>query len=168
MAKCFRINDFSEVGVLGQQDPLFVACKPQHFFVGDTWRNLGNSQDVVSRRAKRSYDCEVAALIGDESHCSGFHVRPGSRQKDNFLVRDRFSRIGDCCPDILAREARIRIEQVVFRSTLSELPQDQFHLDPRPSNDRFPHHHVRIDFYAISGHASILVIIQSDGRYGQR
>jgi len=55
-------------------------------------------------------------------------------------------------PDVFAREARIRLKQIVLGSSFGELAKDQFYFDPRPSDDGLSHHHFRVDFDSVGCH----------------
>jgi hypothetical protein len=149
------INKFPEISVLGEQDALFISRERQNLFISDSWRDLSDRQNVVTLRPKRADYWEVAALVGEESHCSGFCVG-GSGEQNNFFVRDRLGRVGYRGPDIFARKARVCVEQIVLGSTFCELPKDQFYFDPRSFDDRLAHHHMRIDLDSICRHVVVL------------
>jgi hypothetical protein len=146
------VNEFTEIGVLGKEDALFIQSEFQDFLIFNSRRDLCDCQDVVAGGPERTHYGKVAALVGEESHCSGFRVGRSGGEQNDFFMRDRLCGVGDRRPDVFAREPRIRIKQIVFGSAFRELAKDQFYFDPRTLDDRLSHHHLRVDLDSICGH----------------
>src|SRR5262249_52340393 len=58
--------------------------------------------------------------------------------------------------DVLAREVWIRIEEIGFRGTLTELSQNQLNRNPRTADHRLTQHHVRVHVDSVGEGHSIL------------
>jgi hypothetical protein len=76
----------------------------------------------------------------------------------------------DRTANVFARDTLIGIEQIVFGGAFCELPKNQFHFDPRSSDDRPAYHHVGIDFYTVccyemSASASFVIGVTAQPEY---
>jgi hypothetical protein len=153
-AKAIRVYEFTEISVLSKKDAPFISRLLENFFIADSWRNLGDGQNVVTGRPEHAHYGEVAALVREKLHRSGFRAGRRSGEQNNFFMRDRLCRVGDRSPDVFASEPRIRIEQIVLGGPFRELPKNKFYFDPSPFDDRLSHHHFRIDLDSICRHKS--------------
>lgn len=55
--------------------------------------------------------------------------------------------------DVLAPQARVGVQEIVFARTFADLAQQKLDGNPRISDHRLPRHHTRIDLNAVR-HAS--------------
>jgi len=100
---------------------------------------------------------KVTALVGQKPHGSAPVVAGSLADEDNLFVRDCVRRITHGGVNVIACEARVRVDQIHLGGAFAELAQDELDRNPGPSDHRLPEHHVRIDFNAIGErHAAIL------------
>jgi hypothetical protein len=144
------VNQLTEVLIFRNQDSLVFNSPFSNTIVFFPWRNFGNRDDVMRRGTKRTHNREISAFIGQKAHRLSSRAPFRWRYNDGFLVRQRVRGITYRRLDILYFETRIGIEQVIFRCSFTELSKNQLNRDARPPNDRLSHHHLWIDFYAIS------------------
>jgi hypothetical protein len=67
-----RMDQLTEVLVLGQQDPRLADRELHHNLVRGAWGNLRDRHHIVAGRTQGPHDGEVTALICQESHRQRF------------------------------------------------------------------------------------------------
>jgi hypothetical protein len=140
----------TKVLILRNQNAIGCNCALSNIVVLFAGRHFGNGNNIMTRETKRAYDREIAAFIGEKAHRLSSRAPFRRGHNDGFLVRQRVGRITNRGLDILDSEARVGIEQVVSSRPFTELSKNQLNRDASPANDRLSHHHLWIDFYAIS------------------
>ncbi|HEX4565886.1 MAG TPA: hypothetical protein VH138_04605 [Vicinamibacterales bacterium] len=147
-AACVR--EYPKVLVFGQQHSPLGVSKRQDGWICCASIDFGDSRHVITGCAQSHDDSRVAALIREKTHCLVPTRDAGLVEEHDFFVREGVGRVSHRCLNILARELRIRVQEIRVGRTFTQFPKQQFHGNPRAANDRFTQHHVRIDLDAIS------------------
>jgi len=74
------------------------------------------------------------------------------RKEHDFFMSDACGAVSHGSADVLDRQVRVVLKQIVLRSAFCELAQDQLHGDSRAANDGLAQHDRWIDFDALGGH----------------
>ena len=100
-----RMDQLTEVLVLGQQDPPLADRELHHDLVRGAWGNLHDRHHIVAGGAQGPHDGEVTALIRQESHRSALRVLAtapsGGLHDHRLLVTDRVRSVANGGLDIL-------------------------------------------------------------------
>jgi hypothetical protein len=135
-------DKLAEVAILRDEDPVVGDGHRQDLLVGQSRRDFNHGSDVVARAAESAYHAKVAAFIGEKTHSVMWFEDRG------LFVRDRVGGVGRGSPNVLDREVRVRLEQLLLGRAFSKLSQDELDSDARASNDRFSKHDLGIDLNA--------------------
>jgi class 3 adenylate cyclase len=146
-----RIDELTEVFVLGEEDAVRAACQVDNRRIVGSGHDLRDGENVVASRSERAHHRSVAALVGHEPHSSTAGAFPERLDGEGFLVGYRVCSEGDRRTDVGAGEPWVGIEQIAFRRTFAQLAKDQLDGDACAADHRLAHHDLRVDLDAVAG-----------------
>ncbi len=116
----------------------------EHFFVTCAGRVLSYPCNIVPLQSQLTYDLSDETLVSEKAHSLFGRYRPQALKR---IGRKRLR--GE---NVLARQARISIQDRVHRPSLTKQAKDNFNRYARTSNDRLSHHDLRILRYSFVSH----------------
>ena len=137
-----------KVLVLGEQDSPLAQGKGDDLRIHGTGRLFGERPDVMACGPEDTNDREVEILVGQE--VQGDRL-PRVRQHDH-VVGNRVCGVAQHRVDVVAGEARVRIEEVALRGTLGELAKDPLYRDACAANDGLALKDGGVELNSIGGH----------------
>jgi hypothetical protein len=146
-----RIDELTEVLVLGEEDAVRAACQGDHGRIVGSGHDLRDGENVVASRTERAHHRSVAALIGHEPHSSTAGALPERLDSEGFLMGYRVCSEGDRRTDVGAGEPWVGIEQIALRRAFAQLAKDQLDGDACAPDHRLAHHDLRVDLDAVAG-----------------
>jgi hypothetical protein len=144
-----RVREQTEVLVFGQKHSRLSTGESEDGFVLRARIELHDCGNVVADSAKSRDNDEVAALVGEETHGSVSTLAGVFADEDDLFVRDGIGRVTHRRLDILARESRVRVNEICLGGAFAQLAKDEFDRNPRSTDDRLPKHHSRVHFDTI-------------------
>jgi hypothetical protein len=147
------IHELAKIFILRQKNPILTVGHVHHNRIISTGRELCYSEHVMAYGAKRSHHSEVATLVGEEFHGLSLGSPTGGSSNQHRLLMS----YGVCCIangglNIGFGQAGIRIKQISFGRTFTELSENQLDRNARAPNDGFAHHHFGIHLNARGRH----------------
>ena len=139
------MDQLAKILVLGQENASLPEGKPDNRLVVGSWRQVGDGQNFVSRPGQRTDDGVVAALVGQEARQRS--PARGLRQLGGhgFFARNRIRRKDEAGVDVLLRQPRAGVEQLVGRRPFTELAKDQLDRDTGVRDHRLSQHDIGVD-----------------------
>ena len=126
-------HELPEVLVFGQQNPTIAHGKRSNFVVRRLRVRIGDRANVVSGSPRCTDHRVVAALVGQESH-----LLSGMIHAYSLVVGERLGGETHGSTQILPRDARIGVKEVVLRRAFAQLSQEEFNGNTRTPDNRFP------------------------------
>jgi hypothetical protein len=84
----------------------------------------------VADCSKSRDDDEVAALVGEETHWLISMLAGVFVDEDDLFVRDGIGRVTHRRLDVLAREPRVRVNEICLGGAFGQLAKDEFNGNP--------------------------------------
>jgi len=144
-----RVYEQTEILVFSQKHPRFRTGQRENRLVFRARIDFYDCRDVVAGGAKSGDDGEVAALVGHELHGLVPSFGGAFADEDDFFVGQRVGRVTHRRVDVLARQARVRVQEIPLGCAFAQFAKDQLNGDPRPADHRLTKHHTRVHFDAI-------------------
>lgn len=129
------VREQSKVLVFRQEYSRLGTSQSENSSVLGASTDLHHGGDIVTCRTESRHDGKVAALVDKETHRLLFGA-VAFGDEDHFLVGERVRRVPHRGLDILARQARIGVQEICLRSPFAQLAKDQ--LDRNSHVNRIP------------------------------
>jgi hypothetical protein len=105
------VHKLAKILVLGDDYPFLARRHVTHSAILCAWKRLADRDNIKARESESPYDCEVAALIGQETHVSTTWCASSARKRGQVLfVRHDIRRVGYGGPNVRARQSWVRIK----------------------------------------------------------
>jgi hypothetical protein len=143
------VREQSKVFVFVEENSRLRAGKSENGRILGAAIDLPHCGDMVAGRTESGNYGKAAALVGEKTHRLLFAAGCAFADENDFFVGERIRRVAHRGLDVLAREPRVSLREIRFGRTFAQFPKNEFHRNPRSTDDRLSKHHVGIDFDAV-------------------
>jgi len=103
-------HELAEVLVFSKEHSILANGTIGNYVVLCAWGNVTHGRNIEPGIAEGTYDCEVTTFIGQKAHASSLgRPSPSGSHRQVLLVSHNLCGVGNRRPDVLPRQARIRV-----------------------------------------------------------